>query len=289
MEREKLYSCGLTDYLLDKESSIKNPLEKIEDIKKWLDKKNYTEEQINMIVFSLLVLSEEFKDNKIIKIVNKIQLDFNNVKSKNTTGEIEFDYKFSKDNLTVFPKKIYIDFKYRELIRIQATLLHELRHAVISTKNNVKKTNNNLYSFRRGLCKISLYNKRIINIYGNYLDEIYNTHLTNMNMTELLLLKKNIHSDYLNSLINHQPSGIYRGSAYQEIMYNTYPLLMCDELTKIASYEAYNGDITNYMNAFNNLFSNIISAHEFIMLLEEKKVTKNMTDEMYYQYKRITK
>ena len=31
---------------------------------------------------------------------------------------------------------------------------------------------------------------------------------------------------------------------------------MCDELTKIASYEAYNGDITNYMNAFNNLFSN---------------------------------
>ena len=289
MEREKLYSCGLTDYLLDKESSIKNPLEKIEDIKKWLDKKNYTEEQINMIVFSLLVLSEEFKDNKIIKIVNKIQLDFNNVKSKNTTGEIEFDYKFSKDNLTVFPKKIYIDFKYRELIRIQATLLHELRHAVISTKNNVKKTNNNLYSFRRGLCKISLYNKRIINIYGNYLDEIYNTHLTNMNMTELLLLKKNIHSDYLNSLINHQPSGIYRGSAYQEIMYNTYPLLMCDELTKIASYEAYNGDITNYINAFNNLFSNIISAHEFIMLLEEKKVTKNMTDEMYYQYKRITK
>ena len=289
MEREKLYSCGLTDYLLDKESSIKNPLEKIEDIKKWLDKKNYTEEQINMIVFSLLVLSEEFKDNKIIKIVNKIQLDFNNVKSKNTTGEIEFDYKFSKDNLTVFPKKIYIDFKYRELIRIQATLLHELRHAVISTKNNVKKTNNNLYSFRRGLCKISLYNKRIINIYGNYLDEIYNTHLTNMNMTELLLLKKNIQSDYLNSLINHQPSGIYRGSAYQEIMYNTYPLLMCDELNKIASYEAYNGDITNYMNAFNNLFSNIISAHEFIMLLEEKKVTKNMTDEMYYQYKRITK
>lgn len=289
MEREKLYSCGLTDYLLDKESSIKNPLEKIEDIKNWLDKKNYTEEQINMIVFSLLVLSEEFKDNKIIKIVNKIQLDFNNVKSKNTTGEIEFDYKFSKDNLTVFPKKIYIDFKYRELIRIQATLLHELRHAVISTKNNVKKINNNLYSFRRGLCKISLYNKRIINIYGNYLDEIYNTHLTNMNMTELLLLKKNIQSDYLNSLINHQPSGIYRGSAYQEIMYNTYPLLMCDELTKIASYEAYNGDITNYMNAFNNLFSNIISAHEFIMLLEEKKVTKNMTDEMYYQYKRITK
>ena len=289
MEREKLYSCGLTDYLLDKESSIKNPLEKIEDIKKWLDKKNYTEEQINMIVFSLLVLSEEFKDNKIIKIVNKIQLDFNNVKSKNTTGEIEFDYKFSKDNLTVFPKKIYIDFKYRELIRIQATLLHELRHAVISTKNNVKKINTNLYSFRRGLCKISLYNKRIINIYGNYLDEIYNTHLTNMNMTELLLLKKNIQSDYLNSLINHQPSGIYRGSAYQEIMYNTYPLLMCDELTKIASYEAYNGDITNYMNAFNNLFSNIISAHEFIMLLEEKKVTKNMTDEMYYQYKRITK
>ena len=111
MEREKLYSCGLTDYLLDKESSIKNPLEKIEDIKKWLDKKNYTEEQINMIVFSLLVLREEFKDNKIIKIVNKIQLDFNNVKSKNTTGEIEFDYKFSKDNLTVFPKKIYIDSK----------------------------------------------------------------------------------------------------------------------------------------------------------------------------------
>ena len=289
MEREKLFSCRLTDYLLDKESSIKNPLEKIEDIKKWLDKKNYTEEQINMIVFSLLVLREEFKDNKIIKIVNKIQLDFNNVKSKNTTGEIEFDYKFSKDNLTVFPKKIYIDFKYRELIRIQATLLHELRHAMISIKNNVKKTNNNLYSFRRGLCKISLYNKRIINIYGNYLDEIYNTHLTNMNMTELLLLKKNIQSDYLNSLINHQPSGIYRGSAYQEIMYNTYPLLMCDELTKIASYEAYNGDITNYMNAFNNLFSNIISAHEFIMLLEEKKVTKNMTDEMYYQYKRITK
>ena len=289
MEREKLYSCGLTDYLLDKESSIKNPLEKIEDIKKWLDKKNYTEEQINMIIFSLLVLSEEFKDNKIIKIVNKIQLDFNNVKSKNTTGEIEFDYKFSKDNLTVFPKKIYIDYKYRELIRIQATLLHELRHAVISTKNNVKKTNNNLYSFRRGLCKISLYNKRIINIYGNYLDEIYNTHLTNMNMTELLLLKKNIHSDYLNSLINHQPSGIYRGSAYQEIMNNTYPLLMCDELTKIASYEAYNGDITNYMNAFNDLFSNIISAHDFIMLLEDKKVTKNMTDEIYYQYKKITK
>ena len=289
MEREKLYSCGLTDYLLDKESSIKNPLEKIEDIKKWLDKKNYTEEQINMIVFSLLVLSEEFKDNKIIKIVNKIQLDFNNVKSKNTTGEIEFDYKFSKDNLIDFHKIVYIDSKYREVIRIQATLLHEVRRAVISTKNNVKKTNNNLYSFRRGLCKISLYNKRIINIYGNYLDEIYNTHLTNMNMTELLLLKKNIQSDYLNSLINHQPSGIYRGSAYQEIMYNTYPLLMCDELTKIASYEAYNGDITNYMNAFNNLFSNIISAHEFIMLLEEKKVTKNMTDEMYYQYKRITK
>ena len=289
MEREKLYSCGLTDYLLDKESSIKNPLEKIEDIKKWLDKKNYTEEQINMIVFSLLVLSEEFKDNKIIKIVNKIQLDFNNVKSKNTTGEIEFDYKFSKDNLTVFPKKIYIDYKYRELIRIQATLLHELRHAMISIKNNVKKTNKNIYSFRRGLCKISLYNKRIINVYGNNLDEIYNTHLTNMNMTELLLLKKSIQSDYLNSLINHQPSGIYRGSAYQKIMDNTYPLLMCDELTKIASYEAYNGDITNYMNAFNNLFSNIISAHEFIMLLEEKKVTKNMTDEMYYQYKRITK
>ena len=289
MEREKLYSCGLTDYLLDKESYIKNPLEKIEDIKKWLDKKNYTEEQINMIIFALLVLSEEFKDNKIIKIVNKIQLDFNNVKSKNTTGEIEFDYKFSKDNLTVFPKKIYIYFKYRELIRIQATLLHELRHVVISTKNNVKKTNNNLYSFRRGLCKISLYNKRIINIYGNYLDEIYNTHLTNMNMTELLLLKKNIQSDYLNFLINHQPSGIYRGSAYQEIMYNTYPLLMCDELTKIASYEAYNGDITNYMNAFNDLFSNIISAHDFIMLLEDKKVTKNMTDEIYYQYKKITK
>ena len=56
-----------------------------------------------------------------------------------------------------------------------------------------------------------------------------------------------------------------------------------------ASYEAYNGDITNYMNAFNDLFSNIISAHDFIMLLEDKKVTKNMTDEMYYQYKKITK
>ncbi len=289
MEREKLYSCGLIDHLLDKESSIKNPLEKIEDIKNWLDKKNYTEEQINMIIFALLVLSEEFKDNKIIKIVNKLQLDFNNVKSKNTTGEIEFDYKFSKNNLTVFPKKIYIDSKYRELIRVQATLLHELRHAMISIKNNVQKINNNFYSFRRGLCKISLYNKGIINVYGNYLDEIYNTHLTNMNMTELLLLKKSIQSDYLNSLINHQPSGVYRGSAYQKIMDNTYPLLMCDELTKIASYEAYNGDITNYMNAFNNLFSNIISAHDFIMLLKDKKVTKNMTDEMYYQYKRITK
>lgn len=289
MEREKLYSCGITDYLPDKESSIKNPLEKIEDIKKWLDKKNYTEEQINMIVFALLTLNEEFKDNKIIKIINKMEIDFNNVKTKNTTGEIEYDYKFSKDNLTVLPKKIYIDSKYRETIRIQATLLHELRHAMISIKNNVKKTNNNLYSFRRGLCKISLYNKRIINVYGNYLDEIYNTHLTNMNMTELLLLKKNIQSDYLNSLINHQPSGIYRGCAYDKIMYNTYPLLMCDELTKIASIDAYNGDISNYINAFNNLFSNIISVHDFIMLLETQKVTKDMTDEMYYQYKKITK
>ena len=68
-----------------------------------------------------------------------------------------------------------------------------------------------------------------------------------------------------------------------------YPLLLCEELTKCADEAAYVGDVSSYTDMFDNLFSNIISAHEFIMLLEEKKVTKNMTDEMYYQYKRITK
>ena len=53
MEREKLYSCGLIDHLLDKESSIKNPLEKIEDIKNCIiipprATKRTIQEQINM-------------------------------------------------------------------------------------------------------------------------------------------------------------------------------------------------------------------------------------------------
>lgn len=58
-----------------------------------------------------------------------------------------YNYNLSSDNPKLTIKKINICTQYRNLIRIQSTLLHELRHVVTSLNNSlIDLGNDEIYS-----------------------------------------------------------------------------------------------------------------------------------------------
>ena len=71
-----------------------------------------------------------------------------------------------------------------------------------------------------------------------------------------------------------------------------YPLLLCEELTKCADEAAYVGEVNNYTDMFDNLFSNIISAYDFMLILDHNEINENnkkLVLEMYNQYNKLAK
>lgn len=135
-------------------------------------------------------------------------------------------------------------------------------------------------------------NKKTYIKIGNNIDEVYNTYITDMNMTKLLALKKHNQSHFLKLLKNPQPSGYYQSGAYQELISFMYSLLLCKELTKFADEAAYVGDVSSYTDMFDNLFSNIISAYDFMLILDHNEINENnkkLVLEMYNQYNKFLK
>ena len=133
-------------------------------------------------------------------------------------------------------------------------------------------------------------NKKTYIKIGNNIDEVYNTYITDINMTKLLALKKHNQSHFLKLLKNPQPSGYYQSGAYQELISFMYPLLLCEELTKCADEAAYVGDVSSYIDMFDNLFSNIISAYDFMLILDNNEINednKKLVLEMYKQYNKL--
>ena len=71
-----------------------------------------------------------------------------------------------------------------------------------------------------------------------------------------------------------------------------YPLLLCKELTKCADEAANVGDVSSYTDMFDNLFSNIISAYDFMLILDHYEINENnkkLVLEMYNQYNKFVK
>ena len=71
-----------------------------------------------------------------------------------------------------------------------------------------------------------------------------------------------------------------------------YPLLLCEELTKCADEAAYVCDVSSYTDMFDNLFSNIISAYDFMLILDHNEINENnkkLVLEMYNQYNKFVK
>ena len=135
-------------------------------------------------------------------------------------------------------------------------------------------------------------NKKTYIKIGNNIDEVYNTYITDINMTKLLALKKHNQSHFLKLLKNPQPSGYYQSGAYQELISFMYPLLLCEELTKCADEAAYVCDVSSYTDMFDNLFSNIISAYDFMLILDHNEINENnkkLVLEMYNQYNKFVK
>ena len=101
-------------------------------------------------------------------------------------GQTIYNYNLLSDNPKLTIKKINICTQYRNLIRIQSTLLHELRHVVTSLNNSLIDLGNDEIYSRMGL-RQEIYNKNkktYIKI-GNNIDEVYNTYIIDMNMTKL--------------------------------------------------------------------------------------------------------
>ncbi|MDY3801285.1 MAG: hypothetical protein SOZ95_04575 [Bacilli bacterium] len=71
-----------------------------------------------------------------------------------------------------------------------------------------------------------------------------------------------------------------------------YPLLLCKELTKCADEAANVDDVSSYTDMFDNLFSNIISAYDFMLILDHNEINENnkkLVLEMYNQYNKFVK
>ena len=255
-----------------------------------LKDKDYSSAQKRLLAYSSIILDNEYHDKRIYDIISKILFDFNLPFNDDSLGQTIYNYNLLSDNPKLTIKKINICTQYRNLIRIQSTLLHELRTSLNNSLINLG--NDEIYS-RMGL-RQEIYNKNkktYIKI-GNNIDEVYNTYITDINMTKLLALKKHNQSHYLKLLKNPQPSGYYQSGAYQELISFMYSLLLCKELTKFADEAANVGDVSSYTDMFDNLFSNIISAYDFMFILDHYEINENnkkLVLEMYNQYNKFIK
>lgn len=165
-----------------------------------LKDKDYSSDQKRLLAYSSIILDNEYHDKRIYDIISKILFDFNLPFNDDSLGQTIYNYNLLSDNPKLTIKKINICTQYRNLIRIQSTLLHELRTSLNNSLIDIG--NDEIYS-RMGL-RQEIYNKNkktYIKI-GNNIDEVYNTYITDMNMTKLLALKKNNQSHYLKLLKN---------------------------------------------------------------------------------------
>ena len=145
-----------------------------------LKDKDYSSDQKRLLAYSSIILDNEYHDKKIYDIISKIFFDFNLPFNDDSLGQTIYNYNLLSDNPKLTIKKINICTQYRNLIRIQSTLLHELRHVVTSL-------NNSLIDYSRMGLRQEIYNKNkktYIKI-GNNIDEVYNTYIIDMNMTKL--------------------------------------------------------------------------------------------------------
>ena len=165
-----------------------------------LKDKDYSSDQKGLLAYSSIILDNEYHDKRIYDIISKILFDFNLPFNDDSLGQTIYNYNLLSDNPKLTIKKINICTQYRNLIRIQSTLLHELRTSLNNSLIDIG--NDEIYS-RMGL-RQEIYNKNkktYIKI-GNNIDEVYNTYITDINMTKLLALKKNNQSHYLKLLKN---------------------------------------------------------------------------------------
>lgn len=188
------------DYESALDYNIPDMKEKLCYAKELLKDKDYSSDQKRLLAYSSIILDNEYHDKRIYDIISKILFDFNLPFNDDSMGQTIYNYNLSSDNPKLTIKKINICTQYRNLIRIQSTLLHELRTSLNNSLIDIG--NDEIYS-RMGL-RQEIYNKNkktYIKI-GNNIDEVYNTYITDMNMTKLLALKKNNQSHYLKLLKN---------------------------------------------------------------------------------------
>ena len=281
------------DYESALDYNIPNMKEKLCYIKELLKDKDYSNDQKRLLAYSSIILDNEYHDERIYNIIDKVLFDFSLPFNDDSLGQTIYNYNLLSDNPKLTIKKVNICTQYRNLIRIQSTLLHELRHIVTCLNDSMIDLGNGEIYSRMGLRQEIFNTKKNTSIrIGNNIDEVYNTYITDMNMTKLLALKKHTQSHYLNRLKNPQPSGYYQSGAYQELISFMYPLLLCEELTKCADESAYIGDVSSYRDMFNNLFSNIINVYDFMLILDNNELNENnkkMVLEMYNQYNKFVK
>ena len=97
-----------------------------------LKDKDYSSDQKRLLAYSSIILDNEYHDKRIYDIISKILFDFNLPFNDDSLGQTIYNYNLLFDNPKLTIKKINICTQYRNLIRIQSTLLHELRHVVTS-------------------------------------------------------------------------------------------------------------------------------------------------------------
>ena len=239
---------------------------------------NYSEELITILTLIQISLNDLYGKN--INDIFYTVMDKNRIYlEKGHTYEVCQKYGLEETNpnisgfytinkpINLFEKntkkvdqKIYIGNKMYgkkvPKIELLETLIHELRHALTSTKNNNYYLDKNNYYIRCGLTEY-FFKKGNENPYAFavIIDEIFNVYFTDILVNNILNYKNNNidrteFKKYLYSL--KQFAKVYESTSYDLEKLICKPLFFNKKIVKTANYAAMTGDIDAFADNFYN-------------------------------------
>ena len=179
--------------------------------------------------------------------------------------------KYSLEGNHLSEDQIIVNVFERHNYDIQGTLIHELRHHLVS---HSEEFNGRYLIAKRGLSELTI----DLFKYTSYktgigLEELYNSYITELMLNDIPKIKNtNINNESFKNYINN--IGFNQYKSYREFVDFFMPLLTLEELTNFVDKETFKGNINKIESEFNICFSKIIKYEQL----------KKMADYLFTHY-----
>lgn len=238
-----------------------------------------------------IVFTDMYKEKDLIEqALNNIDIHFCDVINEKNKTDIMGKYmpRMYNDDKTYSNEYIVIANRINNdnIPRISKllNLIHELRHHIVSLKNNYIYEDDLFYQ-RIGFSE-KVKQNNLIYSFGTLLDELYNEYISEILINNIMSMKHLTIDDsevkkVLYSFRNPEEKGYYKNLAYYEDMYLLHPILRCNDVTNQINMLTFQGEIEQVKQIFSDTFK--INYYEFAKNLE---INKEYVKEKIYKMER---